>query len=136
MFPGCYQNWSNYIISSQRKILLSLLYNKVVLEVKNIHREVVEVLGLFDNKLVVWLSPWRVVGRSRGWRGKGSAWRLGELLIRKQKGGQTEEEQVNLSHPWRRHPQPKRHLPERQSGNMETLNLNFLLLLTCQQYYF
>ena len=42
----------HYIIS-KRKILLSLLYNKVVLEVKNIHREVVEVLGLFDNKLVV-----------------------------------------------------------------------------------
>ena len=45
----------HYIISKENTGVA--LYNKVVLEVKNIHREVVEVLGLFDNKLVVCLSP-------------------------------------------------------------------------------
>ena len=41
----------HYIISKENTAVA--LYNKVVLEVKNIHRKVVEVLGLFDNKLVV-----------------------------------------------------------------------------------
>ena len=45
----------HYIISKENTGVA--LYNKVVLEVKNIHRKVVEVLGLFDNKLVVCLSP-------------------------------------------------------------------------------
>ena len=44
----------HYIISKENTGVA--LYNKVVLEVKNIHRNVVEVLGLFDNKLVVCLS--------------------------------------------------------------------------------
>ena len=44
----------HYIISKENTGVA--LYNKVVLEVKNIHRKFVEVLGLFDNKLVVCLS--------------------------------------------------------------------------------